>query len=193
MVYRIQDESDNENMEDHNDLENHNDEPEVEPVQQQPEEEPEESFEDLIERYGPENVNYVLVLPVYTNEEIEDSFQYVRNIANEYFSPDELSVVPLLYQVFDGLSMTELISQMFNLLRIIEASRLRIVVMYMIFYIINKTLPRYSLGSRANIFTSMRNKIEQLRNENAVDFGEFTIFGNIDLPSIETILDSWEQ
>ena len=186
MVYRIQDEDDHI-------MEDDNHEQEAEPVHQQLEEEPEISFEELIERYGFDNVNYVLVLPVYTDEEIEDSFQYVRQIANEYFSPDELNLIPLLYQVFDGLSMTELVSQMFNLLSAIEEQRLRIVIMYIIFYIINKILPRYSLENRVKIFTSMRNKIAQLRNEHAVDFGEFTIFGNPDLPTIETILESWEQ
>ena len=86
--------------------------------------------------------------------------------------------------------MLSLVNQMFELLHNTDEPLRRIVIMYMMFYIINKTLPRYRLSSRVAVYTVMMNKITQLRNDYSVDFGEFTIFGNPNLPTIETILES---
>ena len=204
MVYRIQDGSDSEDeVMEHN--VNHEEEiiqPEIEEEIIQPEIEDEiiqpeiedDIIANLVEVHGFETVESVRYLIAYSNDEIEESFNVVRDISRRYFSREELEIIPDLYQEFDGLSMTRLVSQMFTLLEAVDEPVRRIVIMYMIFYIINKTLPRYSLSNRVKIFTGMRDKIMEFRaDEHSINFEEFLIFGNPDLPSIEQVMDSWVQ
>ena len=202
MVYRIQDgsESEDEVMEHNDNHEENVEEGNVEIVQPEIEEEivqPEiedEMIANLVEIHGYETVESVRNLVAYSNDEIEESFNVVRDISRRYFSLEELEIIPDLYQEFNGLFMTRLVSQMFTLLEAIYEPERRIVVMYMIFYIINKTLPRYSLSNRVKIFTGMRDKIIQFRaDEHSIDFEQFLIFDNPNLPSIEQVMESWVQ
>ena len=202
MVYRIQDgsESEDEVMEHNVNHEENVEEGNVEIVQPEIEEEivqPEiedDMIANLVEIHGYETVESVRNLVAYSNDEIEESFNVVRVISRRYFSLEELEIIPDLYQEFNGLFMTRLVSQMFTLLEAIDEPVRRIVVMYMIFYIINKTLPRYSLSNRVKIFTGMRDKIIQFRaDEHSINFEEFLIFGNPNLPSIEQVMESWVQ
>ena len=201
MVYRIQDGSDSEDeVMEHNDNHEENVEENVEEIVEenveiiQPEIEEDEMIANLVEIHGQETVESVRHLDAYSNDEIEESFNVVRDISRRYFSPEEIEIIPDLYQEFNGLSMTRLISQMFTLLEAVDEPVRRIVIMYMIFYIINKTLPRYLLSARVKIFTGMRAKIIQFReDEHSIDFEQFLIFGNPNLPSIEQVMESWVQ
>jgi hypothetical protein len=190
MVYHIQEESEDEVMEI---VEVQNDE--VEPVDQNPEHDNviEQPIEELVEQYGQDIINYVQDLPIYLDEEIEESLQYLRNIANRYFSAEEQMFIHSIFQPFCRDIMVKMLSDLFSLLHEIVDPLRRIVIMYMLFYIINKTLPRYRLTSRAKIYSITLIKIIELRNEHEINFEEFTIFGNPNLPTIETILESWEE
>ena len=149
--------------------------------------EEEEEILALKERYGDQVIEKIIRFHKYTNLEIDDNLDYLREISFVYLSPIEREEISTLYKRFKKRYVLVLLKELFNLLNLVIGRNKKKIASYFLFYVLSKTLQTLSLENSAKLYISSYAKMLDFKDQN-FNLEEFLMFDNRPVPKIEKVL-----
>jgi hypothetical protein len=138
-------------------------------------------------KYG-DIANKALLFHKYTNIEVDDYLDYLREISLVYFTSEERSIISVLYSRFRKRNICPLLKSIFDLLEFIRGKNKKKIALYFLYYIISRTIPLLHIEDTIKLYLSSYNKIIEFKIEESIDFSEFIMFDNRIIPKIENVL-----
>ena len=126
---------------------------------------------------------------LYSDIEIDNYLDYLREIALKYFTREEIIQIPALFQKFKKSNKILIGKQLLALADNVSTKFQKSIIMYIFYYYIPKILkliPMASSGLR--LLKVILEKKEEFQKNDNLDYSEMLVFENRDLPKIERIL-----
>ena len=149
-----------------------------------------EKIIDLNKLYDEELIEKVLHFHKYTNIQIDNYLDYLREISYKYFTYEERDTISILYKKFKKRYTCKILSRLFVLLDIIKGKDRRKIVAYLLFYVVSKTLQTLNLKDSIPFYKVTYAKMLEFKENESLNFEEFLMFDNIEIPKIEKVIDN---
>lgn len=149
-----------------------------------------EKLIDLNRLYDEELIEKVLHFHKYTNIQIDNYLDYLREISYKYFTYEERDTISILYKKFKKRYTCKILSRLFVLLDIIEGKDRRKIVAYLLFYVVSKTLQTLKLKDSIPFYKVTYAKMIEFKENESLNFEEFLMFDNREIPKIEKVIDN---
>ena len=140
------------------------------------------------ERYGDEVIEKIIRFHKYTNLEIDDHFDYLREISFVYLTAIERQEISTLYKRFKKRYVNQLLMELFNLVKLVIGKNKKKIVSYFLYYVLSRTLQTLSVENTAKLYMVSLEKMIQFKQNEGLDLEEFIMFDNRPLPKIEKVL-----
>ena len=142
----------------------------------------------LKDQYGDEVIEKVIRFHKYTNVEIDDHLDYLREISFVYLTNTERKEVSKLYNRFKKRHLFGLLKQLFKLIDLVIGKNKKKIVSYFLYYVLSRTLQTTSVRNAAKLYISSHKKMVEFKENEDLDLEEFLMFDNRPLPKIEKVL-----
>ena len=149
-----------------------------------------EKIIDLNKLYDEELIEKVLHFHKYTNIQIDNYLDYLREISYKYFTYEERDTISILYKKFKKRYTCKILSRLFVLLDIIKGKDRRKIVAYLLFYVVSKTLQTLNLKDSIPFYKVTYAKMLEFKENESLNFEEFLMFDNREIPKIEKVIDN---
>ena len=140
--------------------------------------------------YDEELIEKVLHFHKYTNIQIDNYLDYLREISYKYFTYEERDTISILYKKFKKRYTCKILSRLFVLLDIIKGKDRRKIVAYLLFYVVSKTLQTLNLKDSIPFYKVTYAKMLEFKENESLNFEEFLMFDNREIPKIEKVIDN---
>ena len=125
---------------------------------------------------------------LYSDIEIDNYLDYLREIALKYFTREEIIQIPALFQRFKKSDKILIGKQLLALADNVSTKFQKAIIMYIFYYYIPKILKLIPMGSGLRLLKVVLEKKEEFQKNDNLDYSEMLVFENRDLPKIERIL-----
>ena len=125
---------------------------------------------------------------VYSEEEIEQSLDYIRRIARRTYSEEQLKEISILFEKFTVANTTALFSALIHLQIKHKGIRMGVIGLYMVFYTFAKIIGLYSIKNIMKLLNTAFERIKEFKEKFNIDFSEFLALDNRRLPCLCLIL-----
>ena len=125
---------------------------------------------------------------LYSDIEIDNYLDYLREIALKYFTREEILQIPALFQRFKKSDKILIGKQLLALADNVSTKFQKAIIMYIFYYYIPKILKLIPMGSGLRLLKVVLEKKEEFQKNDNLDYSEMLVFENRDLPKIERIL-----
>ena len=140
--------------------------------------------------YDEELIEKVLHFHKYTNIQIDNYLDYLREISYIYFTYEERDTISILYKRFKKRYTCKILYQLFALFDIIKGTDRRKIVAYLLFYAVSKTLQTLNLKYSIPFYKVTYAKMLEFKETESLNFEEFLMFDNREIPKIEKVIDN---
>jgi hypothetical protein len=148
----------------------------------------EEQILGLKEEYGYDLIEKIIRFHKYTNLEIDDHLDYLREISFVYLTAMEREEISTLYKRFKKRYVFDLLRQLFKLLDLVISKDKKKIVSYFLYYVLSRTLQTLSVENAAKLYISSYRKMVQFKENENFNLEEFLMFDDRQLPKIEKVL-----
>ena len=125
---------------------------------------------------------------LYSDIEIDNYLDYLREIALKYFTREEIIQIPVLFQKFKKSNKILIGKQLLALADNVSTKFQKSIIMYIFYYYIPKILKLIPMASGLRLLKVILEKKEEFQKNDNLDYSEMLVFENRDLPKIERIL-----
>jgi len=125
---------------------------------------------------------------VYSEEEIEQSLNYIRQLAIMNYTEEQLKEISILFEKFTVANRTALFSALIHLQLRHECRIKGAISLYMVFYIFAKIIGLYSIKDIMRLLNNSLEKVKEFKERFNIDFSEFVMLDNRRLPCLNHVL-----
>jgi hypothetical protein len=125
---------------------------------------------------------------VYSEEEIEQSLNYIRQLAIMNYTEEQLKEISILFEKFTVANKTALFSALIQLQLRHECRIKGAISLYMVFYIFAKIIGLYSIKNIMRLLNNSLEKEKEFKERFNIDFSEFLMLDNRRLPCLNHVL-----
>ena len=136
-----------------------------------------------------ELIERVLGFNKYTNIQIDDYLDYVREISHIHFSYEERNIIPTLYSKFKKRNTNQILHQLFKLIRLIQGKERKKIASYLLFYVVSITLKTLNIRDAISLYIVGYEKMLEFKEHESLNFEDFFKFDHRELPKIEEVLN----
>ena len=125
---------------------------------------------------------------VYSEEEIEKSLDYIRDLARLNYPEDQLKEISILFEKFTINKTSALFSSLISLQLGHKCISMGAISLYMVFYTFAKIIGLYSIKNIMKLLNKSLEKVKEFKERFNVDFSEFIMLDNRRLPCLNNVL-----
>jgi hypothetical protein len=140
-----------------------------------------------------ELIERVLGFNKYTNIQIDDYLDYVREISHIHFSYEERNIIPTLYSKFKKRNTNQILHQLFKLIKLIQDKERKKIASYLLFYVVSITLKTLNIRDAISLYIVGYEKMLEFKEHESLNFEDFFKFDHRELPKIEEVLNNRQK
>jgi len=140
-----------------------------------------------------ELIERVLGFNKYTNIQIDDYLDYVREISHIHFSYEERNIIPTLYSKFKKRNTNQILHQLFKLIKLIQDKERKKIASYLLFYVVSITLKTINIRDAISLYIVGYEKMLEFKEHESLNFEDFFKFDHRELPKIEEVLNNRQK
>ena len=125
---------------------------------------------------------------VYSEEEIEQSLNYIRQIAIMNYTEEQLKEISILFEKFTLANKNALFSALIHLQLRHKCIIKGAISLYMVFYTFAKIIGLYSIKNIMKLLNNSLEKVKEFKERFNIDFSEFLMLDNRRLPCLNHVL-----
>ena len=125
---------------------------------------------------------------VYSEEEIDKSLDYIREVARLNYPEEQLKEISILFEKFTVANTNALFSALIHLQLRHKCIIMGALSLYMVFYVFAKIIGLYSIKNIMKLLNKSLEKIKEFKERFNVDFSEFIMLDNRRLPCLNNVL-----